>query len=356
MPTGVAAENIADLIATTQRNLGRFHWEEIATTIQEFVALPNILKKEKVKFDSGTHIQWDVLVDAGGAARHVRLFEEDVLAATDGMKQAVIPWRNTTTNYIFERREVAMNRNPARIVDLVQVRRAQGMIKLAEKLEEAFWGRPADSTDDVTPFGVPYWLVKWPTGTTTPGFTGGNPPGFSSGAGGLSSTTYPTWANWAGQYTQVTKDDCVDKMREAFVKTRFVSPIKYPTMDRGRARCELFTNYNVLQQLERIGENQNENLGRDIASMDGMIMFRRCPVRWVPQLDSDASDPIYGIDWSTFAPVFLRGEYLNESNPKALDLQHTTIAVHVDMTWNTRCHNRRRNWVLSTLSSTDTSS
>src|SRR3990167_7695910 len=105
MATGVSAESIADLIATTQRNLGRFHWEEIASDLQEYVALPNILKKEKVKFDSGTHTQWDVMVATAGSARNTGLYEEDVVVAADGMKQAVIPWRHPTTNYIYERRE-----------------------------------------------------------------------------------------------------------------------------------------------------------------------------------------------------------------------------------------------------------
>lgn len=356
MATGISAESIADLIATTQRNLGRFHWEEIATELQRYIALPQILKKKKVKFDSGTHIQWDVMVETGGSARNVGMYEEDVVAASDGIKQAYIPWRHTTTNYTYERREVAMNRSPARIIDLVQTRRAQGMIDLAEKMEQNLWSKPASSADEITPYGIPYWIVKWPSGTTALGFNGGNPAGFTAGAANLSSSTYPTWANFTGKYTAMTKPDGVTKMREAFVKTDFMSPIDNPTLDRGRPDREMFVNYATMAAMETVGEDQNENLGRDIASMDGRITFRRCPVHYVPYLDADTSDPIYGFDWSTLFPVFLRGEYLNESKPAVKADQHTVIVVHVDSTWNFRCHNRRRNWVLSKTSATGTSS
>ena len=42
-----------------------------------------------------------------------------------------------------------------------------------------------------------------------------------------------------------------------------------------------YVNEDTMSSLEDLGEAQNENLGRDIASMDGQIIFRRVPIIWV---------------------------------------------------------------------------
>ena len=42
------ADDIADLIKTTQRDLGRMKWSDISYTLQEHVALPMLLQREKV--------------------------------------------------------------------------------------------------------------------------------------------------------------------------------------------------------------------------------------------------------------------------------------------------------------------
>lgn len=332
------ADDIADLVTTTQRDLGKMKWTDIASDIQEHHALPQLLKTEKVTFQSGYGIQWNLMVQTSGAAEHTGLFAVDNVNVGDVMKTANIPWRHTTTKYAFERREVAMNRRPARIVELVKTRRADAMIDLADTLEDCFWNKPVDSTDETTPYGIYYWAVK----NATTGFNGGNPSGFTSGAGNLSSSTYTRHANYTAQYASITKSDLVKKMRTAYRKIGFKSPIDIPSYARGKDRYVIYTNETGISGLEDLGENQNENLGRDIASMDGRIVFRGNPVRWVPQLDNDSEDPFFFINWAVLAPVCLEGEYMNESGPMLAANQHTTYRVFTDLTWNLQCTNRRR--------------
>jgi hypothetical protein len=45
-------------------------------------------------------------------------------------------------------------------------------------------------------------------------------------------------------------------------------------------------------------------------------------------------------------PYFLKGEYLRESEPEKVGGQHTTIAVHIDLTWNIMFKDRRSQTVL----------
>ena len=338
----LSAEQIADLVTTTQRELGKLRWTDMTGDLQEYVAMPKLLKKEKVQFQSGYGIQWNLMKGTSGAARNVGLFNTDALNVADQMITANIPWRHSTTSYAFERREIAMNREPARIVELIKTRRADAMIDLAKLCETDFWSKPTDSNDQVRPFGVKYWVV----GNASEGFNGGNPSGFSAGAAGLDAATYPRWKNWTAEYAQIAKDDLVVKWRKAATFTKFMPPVEIKDYNRGD-RYGYYTNYTVFGKLETILENQNDNLGNDLASKDGAVVFRKTPVTWVPELDADTTNPLYGLNWGVFFPVFLSGEYMREDPPEKAPNQHNVMHVFVDSTYNNKCTDRRRLFVLN---------
>ena len=270
----VQGDAVNDIIKAGLAHFERMKWTMIATDLQEYVMLPMLLKKEKVQIESGHSITWDVQHTTGGAARWVGLGEEDTVNIVDTLVQATIQWRHVTTNYAFVRQEVKMNNSPARIVNLIKTRRTAALIDLAETLESKLWSKPTDSTNTTDPFGVTYWVVK----NATTGFNGGNPSGFSSGAGGLSTSTYPNWANYTANYTNSTKDDLVTKWRAAATKTKFKSPVDFPELKRGGDRYGYYMNYDTIAAIETIGEQQNENLGRDIAS-----------IWWAPVVESTES-------------------------------------------------------------------
>jgi len=350
-------ESIVDLITTTQKDLGKMRWTEIATDIQEHIALPNLLRKEKVQFGSGTAMQRSIMVDHSDAAKHVGLYEVDNVNVGDVMQTISVPWRHTTTNHAFERREIAMNRNPARIVELVKIRRADSMIALAEKMESTWWAvGPSASTDVITPYGVFYWIVGKSSGSSafasTGEFGGTAPTGFSDVAG-LSATTYPRWANWTHQHDLTTSGNeaqSVQHMRKAAYKTNFKSPTPHPDYARGPSRYVIYTTFTALEAFEAYAESQNDRLGKDIASMANKAKFMGNDIVAVPQLDAvdgtPYTNPIIGINWACFFPVCLRGEYLNTTRIKEAPNQHTVLKQHVDLTWNTLCDNRRRCWIL----------
>lgn len=338
---GIAAENLGDLLVTTQRELGEPNFTEIATDLQDHVAMRVILKKNRVEFQSGTEIQWDIMVRHSNSAANVGLYASDNVNVVDGMIQARIPWRNTTTNYAIDRRELKMNRTPRRIVDLLKARRIMALIALAEKMETNWWGFPS-AADPETPLGAPYWITK----AATEGFTGGTPSGYTSVAN-VSVSTYPRWQNWAGPYTAVSKDDLIRKMREAATKTYFRPAVDgVPTFNTGDS-YSFYANYNVVGAMEEQAEAQNDNLGNDVASMDGRLMFRRAPVMYVPKLDADTTDPVYGINWGVFKIHPLRDEWMVATDIALTPGQHTVSSHHIDLTYNFACRDRRRNFVLS---------
>jgi len=340
----VTVADSLDLVTATQKDLGKGKLSQIAQAFPNYPFVDRIMNRDQVKFHSGTSIQRTIMYKTSGAARHVGMFTPDVVNVANVLATIDIPWRHNTTNYAFEHREFLVNRTPAQIVDLIKVRRLDSYLSLAELFEASAWAKPTDSSDKVTPMGLPYWVVKG----ASQGFNGLNPAGFTSGAGGLDSATYTTWANWTDVYTTVSKDDLISKMRLAFRKIDFKQPTTVKEFRTGLGRkLAIFMNLETLQALEQLAEAQNESLGRDIASMDGQTVFRGLPMQWIPALDSDTTDPIYMIDTRHYYPVFLEGDYLRESKPAVSPDQHNTLVVHVDCTWNLYCDDRRRQAVIS---------
>lgn len=336
---GVDVDSLGDLVLLTLDNLGRGKWTDLASDLQMHWAMNSILREERVSFRSGKGISKNLMIDHSGNARHVGLFEQDVLSIADNMRTFRIPWRHTTSNYIFDMREDDINAGEEQIVDLIQTRRADAFTSLAETLEETFWSKPADDSDTTKPFGLFYWLVS--NSGATPGFNGGNAAGFPSGPGGIDASANPRWNNFTFTYSQVSELDLVANMDEAFEKTNFRSPVPVPTYDRSARRFGIFTRYNEFAGLKRVAKAQNDQLGFDIEPVNGSLVFRGVPINWVPQLETDTTAPIIMIDWSVFFPVFLSQWYLKETTDRVAGA-HTVMAVHVDLTWNLECVNRRR--------------
>ncbi len=347
------AADISDMVKSTLRELGRMKFQQIAQDIQWYEIMGRWLKKDRVTMDDGYGIQKNIMTDTLGAASHVGLFETDDTDVGDHVRHLQVPWRHIQTKWAFEYRETLMNRGKSLIYNIIKPRRAGAMIDLAQELEDNAWAVP-NSSDNKLPYGIPYWIVA----NATTGFNGGNPTGPDSNAhsttGNIDADTYTTWKNYTAQYTDVTKNDLIKKLRTAHRKINFRSPVDINDYRTGNGQqYRLYTNEAQLNSIETLGENQNENLGRDIASMDGTIVFRKHPIVWIPKLDGGTSptNPIYMINHSCFQTVVLKGDYLRESDADKAPHQHNTFQVFVDMTYNYCCVDRRRQAVLVTSTS-----
>lgn len=348
MPTLLDSE-INDLVVGTLKQLDAPNFTQIAQTLQDYSFFNTILRRDKVQFRGGAGgFLTRVMVATTNQATMTGLYDTDSVNVGEHLKEITVPWRRTKVPYAYERREILEQAGDGKLTDLLTVRRADALISLAKLFEDQHWSKPADSTDELNAFGVPYWIVKH-SGSNTPGFTGSDPSGFSSGPGGLSSATYTTWKNYAGQYLSVSKGDLISKMRTAHRKINFKSPIGVDSFRNGvGADYRIYVNEATINAIELAAEGQNENLGPDLASMDGMTTFKGNPFIYVPKLDEDTSNPVYMINSRTFYPFVLDGDYLRESEPQQLPFQHNVWNVWIDTSWNEVCVNRRANAVLCT--------
>jgi hypothetical protein len=202
-------------------------------------------------------------------------------------------------------------------------------------MEANFWGPPVASTDTVTPWGVKTWFPK----NATEGFNGSVPSGYTSV--GLNPTTYANWKHWTAPYTSVSKDDFVRKFRQAKVKSDFAPAADgIPTPNTGD-KWGLYGNYSLMGLLEELLEAQNENLGYDLASMDGKTVLGGIPFTYVPKLDADTTNPLYGLNWGWFKFYVLKGWYMKETNVPFIPDQHTISVRYYDTIYQTVCKNRR---------------
>ena len=339
----LTTEQVADLVTTTLGSYDPPKWQDLTTDLQAFYALPQVLKEEKVQLEGGVKVVRFLQTDHLDSARAVGLNDIDRVNDRDMMEKIEEGWRHCTANMSLERRIVNMNRGEAQLVKLVKTKEHGMMVALAEAMEQWMWTL-LSADDGITPIGIPYWINKYPSGNTALGFTG-TLPWTGVYPGGLNHARF---RNIAGKYTDFSKTDLLPLMRKGYRIGRFMPPVKHSAnYDRGSERYGFYTTIEAIMMLEMLGESQNDNLGKDLASMDGQILFRRCPIHWVPQLEADTHNPIYGIDWAQLYPVFLEGEYMNRSPAQVCSEQHTRVRVHIDCTYTFMAHDLRRLMVLS---------
>lgn len=339
MPT-LQLTGIADIVAAGLAELGEGKWTDLTTDLQEFVAMPNLLKKNRVTIQSGHSIQWDLITDQNNSARAVGLYASDRVDVPNVLAQGSIPWRHTVADYAFDHHEVSANKGGRQIVAILKARRHSAMMSMAEFMEDRFWRVPA-STDELNPYGVPYWVVK----NASEGFNGTVPSGYSTVAG-LSTTTLTRWKNYTAPYTAISADDLIAKWWKAATLTRFRPPIASATFNTGD-QYGYYTTYTVYAGLKQLLAAQNEDIGNDLDSFEGQPTFRRTPVTWVPKLDEDTTNPVYGLNWGEFKTAVLDDWWMKETVLERVPGQHNVSGVYIDSSFNWLCRNRRRNFVIS---------
>lgn len=335
---------IKDLVNSTLAKFDKDKFEQIAQELQEYYFMKELMTNRGgvIVKDGGVGIEETLMTGFGGRSRWVGMYAQDEVVVGDFLTKARLDWKHLTDNVAYDRGELERNSGASRVLNVIKPRKIAMMLRVAATLEDAFFGTP-DPDDSETMWGLKYWLVK----NAVAGFNGGLPAGFSTVAN-VNLTKVPTFKNYTDSYTEVSKADLIKKMRLAHERTHWKSPISAQEFrtETGQKR-RILVNLATKSAMETVGESQNDNLGRDIASMDNNIVFRGHAIHWVPALDADTSDPVYMYDQATFKPLVLKGEYLRRSEAEKAPGQHNVFVSYIDLTIQTICYNRRANAVLA---------
>lgn len=341
---GLAFNEIDDAVLLTQNSLiKRGAFLDMQTDLTDHVAVREMWQGRQKKFAGGVDWTFNAQMDHNHSARTVGLYEQDGSSLGDTMIQGKVGIRHLNAHYIYDQREPDFQRGGTQIVDLIRTRYTAMMVSFYELLEEILWSKPADSSDEKTPYGIAYWIVK----NATEGFHGGNPAGFTDGRAGISTTAQPRFANYTAKYTAVSKEDLVRKMRRAHRVSQFRSPVSHSTPAIGGMANGIYANDTVIGLLEEILEANNMNLGNDVASKDGKTLFKGTSITYAPKLDADSTDPIYMIDWKWLAIGVMPGWENNLSAPYMVPGKHLVRRVDLDASLNMVCTDPRRQTVIS---------
>jgi hypothetical protein len=337
---GLQFSEIDDAVLLTQENLikkGAF--VDLQTDLQDFVAVREMWKQRQKKFDGGNDWEFQAQVDHNHSAQVVELYETDGSSITDTMIEGKVSPRHVNAHYIYDQREKAFQRGGKAIVDLIQTRYVAMMVSLYTLMEQILWGKPVDSTDTKTPYGIAYYVVK----NAAEGFNGGLPAGFTDRAG----ITHARYNNYSGSYEDITREDLFRKMRRAHRQTNFRSPISHaqPTLS-AKTRNGIYMNDTVIGLVEEELEKNNMSLGNDVASKDGRATFKSTPLTYAPYLDSDTENPIYMLDWMWLCIGVLEGWENNLSAPYMVPNKSKVRRVDLDCTLQLVSTNNRRQTVL----------
>lgn len=340
----LSASQIDGLVAFTQERLvQREALLNLMTDLSDFVAVREIWEARKKKFNGGLDWRFDILTDQNHSARVVGQYETDGSNIDDANVSGKVGPRFVNAHYTYDVTEPLFQGSDIVIADYVKSKYLRMMQSFYELLEEILWGKPIDSSDLKTPFGIAYWVTK----SATEGFYGVDPVGFTDGRAGIPSATYPRWANWTAQYSNVSKSDLIRKMKKGFQRIKFRSPLSMSEPKLGGMKNGIYANGDTLLDVETILETNNMSLGPDLNSQDGRSVFKGTPLTYVPYLDNDSTDPVYTLDWEWLAVGVLDGWEQNLSKPAVVAGKHTVRRVDLDASLNMVCTNLRRQAVFS---------
>ena len=357
---------ILDAVKITQKHQKkRGSWTDLTSDVQRYTVAKQLLNKKRAKEHAGNSIQFEAMKSDAGSARVVDMVENQTYEHGDHMLVGEVPWRHVSNYWSVIKRMIAMNSGPEGIVNYVAIQKAASKISEIKLYERIFWGRAESSDDTKTPYGLFNYLVPDNTNADTSytsgnrGFYGGNPSGFASGIAGINSSTWERYKNFTLEYRSISRGEIdpatgvydgglIYGLRDAYEEMQFESPIDHPDTNTGDD-YGLYTKKDVGLALASALENQNDNLGNDIASKDGKVIFRGIPLTIVPYLSNKESttewwqttDPIFLINWGALQFHFLKGYFMNESEARDSPLNSGLVVADIETTMNLVCTDRR---------------
>ncbi|KKN71206.1 hypothetical protein LCGC14_0422490 [marine sediment metagenome] len=349
----------ADLIMLTLNDLPKQYFE-VTWDSQDYEAC-RIYQQDRMVIDGGEQIQRHVMLNDTGNARYRRMYDIDQPNVQDVMHKILVPWCQLSTHYSWDKVEIARQMNSAKgFISLMKERRIDGLWSLAKLIEDRFWKTPASATDDLYPYGVPYYIRWMNQDSTTDGFVGQTIRYQDGNAGttcaNIDSSAEARWRNYAALYTTID-NAMLRKFRLAFLYTNFKAPliVNDPSKPVNGAKRIYTTFDNVVDLQDLADAKDDKHTGKEVLGnlrMDdtGLVYVNRLPVVPIAKLNSETDpqtgdDPesIYCIDFTKFIPFVHEGYWMEEGEPIPGGVtQHTTWTVFLDGQHQNLCTNVRQ--------------
>jgi len=341
-------DDLNNLVLNTIVQQGK--WTDLSLSVQHLTVADRFLtnlKKDPVA--SGPTQTWPLQRANTGSALWTDLFAQDVTNRANIAIRASQQWALATGNYTYDLREEIFQSDSRQVIcDHLKMLAHSARTNALLLFENAMWSAPANSSQRPRRMsGIPFWLQQ----NATTGFNGGDPTGFSDGAGNVPVATVPNWRNWTGTYNEVSDDSLFAQMRLACMKTDFRAPDPYPQATPTKQDWIFYTDSTTRLLVERDLLTKNDNI-KDAGAFFGLGMFKNIAFDWVPVFEDPTSSayvtnsPVYGINWSTFSFEFQMGSELKFGKEhQAMNAGHNVRQKDWDAACNLKCLDRRSNFV-----------
>lgn len=326
---------------TAEYNKGKI--VNIMPTLQRHEIFGRVMKQNTVSYQGGSTINMSLLTSfPSGATEDIGLYHKDEPTVPDLATSMSVPWRWTRTNYSWDEGELALVNGDNKIADLLKSREMGAVTSRASHYETRGWSSPSSSTNKLQPWGIPHYVVK----NATEGFYGQNPSGWSDTAG-IDAITETRWRNRTGTYSVVSRDDLIYKLRDAMLDCAFMPVTSGEELKGGSGQqYRMYTNKTVFLKVQDLMRGQNDNLGVDLANMEGSTLLNGSPFVYVPYLNADTQNPVYGINFSCFHVAVNSRMWEKRNVAVAAAGQSSVFTTFINSMWNMICTNRREQFVL----------
>ena len=359
---GLTIDQIDDFVASIHQEFAgqdRLAAQDISLPLQEYKYASRLFSGNLQKDTMSTsQCKWKVKVNTNNNFQVVGLYHRDSSGRVKTLSEGEIKWGLTTNNYHYDIDEEVFQTGGRQIYDYLADQERDLITSFYQGMEDIIFG-PGPSGPTVDPF-PPTSLLWWITATddsttennSEEGFDGFEPVGWgANGVGGISCTTYDQWRNRTFPYTNVDRDDFVEKVINSMDLCQFTPPVQRPDIvDQKRHDWELLTTHSRLAACRRLLQLGNDNIGDDMAAHSGTVYVRGVPMTWVPAWTSAASvnqrtdGVILGVNWSTFRAFHAAGRTMRKNkafrHPEMSNVRVRTMDDSVQMV----CFNRRGNF------------
>ena len=365
----LSIEEFDDFVASYLQDYVMGRWQDISAPLQKYYFASRLFDPIKKREMSTSRAKWKLKVGNNNNFKVVGLYHRDKSDRVNVLTEGDMRWGMTTTNYHYDIDEETFKAGATAIVDYFDLQEEGLMQDFFAGMETLMFG-PGPATPTVKPF-PPVSLLHWITSTSDSvtennaeeGFNGREPVGWgSSGIGGIDASKYDQWRNRTFPYTQVSRQDFVEKVINSMDLCTFDPPVeRHNIVPEGNPQWELLTTHSRVAKSRKLLQLGNDNIGDDMAAHSGKVMIRGVPMTWVPAWTNEASENkrddgiILGVDWNTFECFYEKGRSQRKRRPfQHRDMSNVRVRC-MDDALQLVCYNRRANfrgWSTETVEET----
>ena len=351
-------DQIDDFVSSYLQKFPMGKWQDISSPLQKYYFASRLFDKSAKREMSTSQCKWKLKIDNNENFKVVGLYHRDSSDRRNVLTEGELKWGMTNTNYHYDIDEEVFKKGADEIVDYMNLQEQGLMQDFFEGMENLMFGEgPANPTvNPFPPVSLLWWITATSDGTTdnnaTEGFNGHSPLGWTAnGVGGISTATYDQWRNRTFPYTNVDRDDFVEKVINSMDLCTFTPPVSRSDIKpEGEHRWELLTTHSRVAESRKLLQLGNDNIGDDLAARSGAVFIRGVPMVWVPAWTNASSQNqrddgiILGVDWNSFDCFYASGR----SQRKRAPIRHAEMSNvrvrHMDDALQMVCYNRRANF------------